>query len=159
MRQQLRLLTVLIILIFACGNIKAQEYNTGIGARGGFSSGLNFKHFLSAENAVEGIAAFHRGGLLITGLYEYHATAFDVPGLQWYYGGGAHIGIYGSDHPRGWFPDNETHMTLGVDGIVGLDYKIEEIPISISMDVMPRLNIFGHTRLFYGAGFSVRYVW
>ncbi len=159
MRQLIAVLTLFIMLVLSPDNVNSQEYKTGIGLRGGFSSGINLKHFLSPENAIEGIVAFHRGGLLVTGLYQFHTTAFDVPGLQWYYGLGAHMGIYGENHPRGWFPDDKTYITLGVDGIVGLDYKIEEIPISLSLDVMPRLNILGHTGLFMGAGFSIRYVW
>ena len=150
---------LIIITFLLCTNTYSQLYRTGIGARGGFSSGINVKHFISEGSAMEGIFAFHRGGLLITGLYQYHATAFDAPGLQWFYGAGAHVGIYGESHPHGWFPDNGDHIALGVDGIVGLEYKIEDIPISLSVDVMPRLNFFGHTGFFMGAGLSVRYVW
>ncbi len=154
-----KLLSLIIVFSITCIHINSQEYNTGIGVRGGFSSGINIKHFVSETNALEGIVAFHRGGLLTTALYQWHATAFDVPGLQWYYGAGAHVGIYGDKHPHGWFPDNGTNISLGVDGIIGLDYKIENIPISIALDVMPRVNFIGHMGIFMGAGLSVRYVW
>lgn len=152
-----KLIIVLIVLSFNCGVVNAQNYNTGIGLRGGFSSGITLKHVMSDNNAIEGILATQHKGLLITLLYERHVSAFDVPGLFWYYGAGGHLGMYDENDPPGYL-DN-TYVLLGINGVVGLDYKIEEIPINISLDLMPRMHVVGYTGLRWGGGFSLRYVW
>lgn len=142
-----KLLIIIVVVLFCNTNMNAQVYNNAIGLRGGFSSGINFKHFLSGENAFEVILATDYDGFLITGVYQRHTTAFDTPGLQWYYGAGGRIGFY------------DDNSILGIVGVVGLDYKIEDVPISLALDVMPRIHIIGNDLMQMGAGFSVRYVW
>ena len=136
-----------------------QDYNTGIGIRGGFSNGLTVKHFLTQENAVEGIISRRWGGFYVAGLYEIHANAFDTPRLNWYYGFGGHIGFWEGyeDHP--WFDDSKNHTVLGIDGIIGIEYNLEAIPFNISLDWKPGINLIG-TSDFWGdeAALSVRYI-
>ena len=78
--------------------VSAQEYKTGIGIRAGFSSGLTIKHFKNSKVALEGLLTTRWQGFDITGLYEVHNKAFDVDHLNWYYGGGAHIGFYNGNY-------------------------------------------------------------
>lgn len=74
-------LTVLFaVSLFFIGN--AQDYNTGIGLRGGFTNGLTVKHFISEKAALEGILASRWSGFEITGLYEIHNRAFDTDRLN-----------------------------------------------------------------------------
>lgn len=75
-----------IFLVFAYGH--AQDYNTGIGLRGGFDNGITIKHFISEKAAFEGIISSRWRGLEITGLYELHGRAFDTDRLNWYAGFG-----------------------------------------------------------------------
>ncbi|MDX9940907.1 MAG: hypothetical protein RBS53_01665 [Bacteroidales bacterium] len=135
----------------------AQSYNTGIGGRGGVFNGLTFKQFISSNDAFEIVGAIHYGGLFVSGMYQRHTNAFDVPGLNWYYGGGAFIGFYSdSRHPSWSTPGN--HTGFGVNGVVGLEYKIDEIPISLGVDLIPALDIIDHTRFWLGGGVTVRFV-
>jgi hypothetical protein len=48
---------------------------------------------------------------------------------------------------------------VGIDGIIGMEYNIEEIPFNISLDWKPGFNILGHTG-FWGdeLALSVRYI-
>ncbi len=150
---------VFLALILSGQLALAQDYQPGIGVRGGVFSGVSFKHFISPNDAVEAVAAFHFGGLFMAGMYQRHVMAFDVPGLNWYYGAGAHLGFYeGRDRPR-WFDERDrNYVVFGVNGVVGIEYKIEEIPISIGLDVTPALNIVDRFRLWTGAGLTLRYV-
>ena len=153
---------LVILFVFAfSGLIKAQNYETAIGIRGGFAPGLTVKHFLTDKTAVEGIFSTRWGGFMITGLYEIEAPAFDTEGLSWYYGGGAHIGFWNSsnsDNP--WWEDdhNDNYTILGIDGIIGLSYTFAEIPINVSIDWKPMINFVGYSG-FWGdmAAISVRY--
>ena len=55
------------LFLFSFG--QAQDYNTGIGLRGGLSNGLTIKHFISSNTALEGIISTRWRGLELTGLY------------------------------------------------------------------------------------------
>jgi len=56
---------------------------------------------------------------------ENNATA----GLKWYYGAGGYVG----------FQDHDTY--LGPTGVIGLDYKFQNIPLNLSLDWKPELDI------------------
>lgn len=126
------------------------DYRTAAGVKF-YPGGITLKHFISDKNAVEGLAYFNWGGVRITGLYELHFNIEGVEGLQWYVGPGAHIGFYGSKHYDG--------TAIGVDGVIGLDYKINNAPLNLSLDWQPSFE-FGSGRGFYGGwgGLAIRYV-
>jgi len=148
-----------IAVVFCLVSIgKAQSYTTGVGLRGGLSGGVTIKHFVSSNTAIEGIVSTRWKGLNLTGLYEIHAQAFDVRGLNWYYGFGGHIGFWNGKYAS-WANDDKSYSVVGLDGILGLEYKIAEIPISLSADWKPMLNIFGHSGFWTdGGAISVKYV-
>lgn len=150
-------LTILLALgTFLFSN--AQDYNTGIGLRGGFAQGITIKHFVSEKAALEGIIASRWRGLEVTGLYEIHGRAFDVDRLNWYAGFGGHIGFWDGNDAR-WAEEDKSHTVIGVDGILGLEYNFEEIPFNVSADWKPSFNLIGHSG-FWGDGgaLSVRYI-
>ncbi|HBS87942.1 MAG: hypothetical protein A2W91_10505 [Bacteroidetes bacterium GWF2_38_335] len=150
----------LIVLIFvAAVAAKAQDYNTGIGIRLGPFSGVTLKHFLGEGKAVEGILNTRYHGFSIHGLIEFEKPLGDVSGLSWYFGFGGHIGFY----DRYNFPDHyayhEDIVTIGADGILGIEYTFEEIPLNLSIDWKPQIDLIGYGE-FWGDGFalSARYI-
>ncbi len=129
------------------------NYNTAIGLRAGGTSGLTIKHFFGSANAIEGIVGIWPNTISLTGLYEKNVGA-GVAGLNFYYGGGAHIsagtnsyydyrrdGYYYYRYPNG-------SPGLGIDGIVGLEYKIPPIPIAISLDLKPFVEVNSIGRIY-----------
>ena len=138
--------------------LNAQDYRTGIGLRGGFSSGLTLKHFVSNKAAFEGILSTRWRGFDITGLYEIHGEAFDVERLNWYYGFGAHLGFWDGRYAP-WGSVGSTYTVIGIDGILGIEYNFTEIPVNISLDWKPAINVFGNQG-FWGDGgaISLRYI-
>lgn len=147
--------TAVLVMTFALVS-EAQSYRTGIGVRGGLSTGLTVKHFISGESALEGLITARWNGFLITGLYEVHASAFGVPGLYWYYGGGAHLGSW-NRHYKSDRADN--YSVIGIDGILGLEFNITEIPFNLSIDYKPGINVLGGpTFLSDEVALSIRYV-
>jgi hypothetical protein len=143
--------------MFIVGISDAQEYSTGIGIRAGISSGLTIKHFKSKKAAFEGLLTTRWEGFDITGLYELHARAFDADHLNWYYGGGAHIGFYNGNHAY-WGTNGRSYTVIGVDGILGLEYTFDEIPVNIGIDWKPALNLVGYSGFWSEGALSVRYV-
>jgi len=151
-------LLILVSLFCLATLSQAQNYNTGIGIRGGSANGLSIKHFIGENTAVEGILSSRWQGLNITGLYEIHNQAFQEPGLNWYYGFGGHIGFWDGNHSH-WGDDDTDYTVIGIDGILGLEYNFSEIPINVSIDWKPTLNIVGYSGFWGdGVGLSVRYV-
>lgn len=122
-------------------------YKTALGLRLGGTSGLDVKHFFKPATAFEGIVGAFGDGVSFTGLIEKNAQAFDVEGLNWYYGGGAHVafynghryyGVYGRDlHYR-----DANDFGIGIDGIIGLEYMLpDDVPVAFSLDLKPFLEI------------------
>ncbi|GAA4442219.1 hypothetical protein GCM10023188_41690 [Pontibacter saemangeumensis] len=137
--------TLALLLCISLGAQAQSGYSTGIGLRGGIASGLTIKHFIQSDAAIEGIIStgFKYRGTVVTVLYEKHAQAFNADGLLWYYGLGGHVGFYNGhdyyDRDHKHYDDNV--VGLGIDGIIGLEYYIKDIPFTIGADIKPYLNI------------------
>lgn len=138
------------ITAFVLITANAQEYKTAAGIRLGpgsaaISPGFTIKHFLNETNAVEGIVGVNNG-IGLCALYQWHHPIASVEHLQWLIGGGGYAA----------FKDKNTF--IGAAGIVGLDYKFAEIPLNVTIDWKPELNII--TKVGFEAstvGFSARF--
>lgn len=128
----------------------SSSYKNALGVKVLDGGGITFKHFVSGNNALEFIGYFWNRGTRITGLYEIHGPISGASGLKWYIGPGAHIGFYNTKYGDGSF--------VGLDGVLGLDYKFKGAPINMSIDWQPSFE-FGDNRGFVGSwgGFAVRY--
>jgi hypothetical protein len=140
--------SALVALIFLCIIYPGHaQYNTALGIRLGGTSGLSVKHFYRSPMAFEGIIGGIPNGFSVTGLVEKHRLAFNERGLNWYYGGGAHVAAYSDRHYYSRFGrefDYRTsgEMGFGVDGIIGLEYRLpDNVPIAFSVDLKPFLEI------------------
>lgn len=160
--KSLSIVFFLYMALFSSPILRAQNFENLIGVRGGLSNGITFQHYMSEGKAVELLFHSRWRGFGITGLYEIHKPAFDVKGMQWYYGVGGHVGFYTWYDKHPWWTDNDrgTRAVIGVDGIIGLEYFIPEIPIQLSIDYKPAFNLLGWNG-FWGdeAALSVRYCW
>jgi hypothetical protein len=122
-------------------------YKTSLGIRLGGTSGATVKHFFRPATAVEGILGTFGNGFSITGLVEKNAQAFDVKGLNWYYGGGAHIAFYNGNKYY-WMEGRHVHyrdnndVGVGINGIIGLEYMLpDNVPVAFSLDLKPFIEI------------------
>ena len=120
----------------------SQSYKTAVGVRLSSSApivnnSISLKHFLNERHAVEALFSFG-DPIALAGLYEVHKP-FSTEGLQWFYGGGGYIGFV-----KEWNPaknSNETEVNFGAQGVIGLDYKFANIPLNLSLDWKPELNL------------------
>lgn len=143
-------------------SLAAQPYQTGAGLRLGWDAGLTVKHFPKPQTAIEGVLHAYPYGYWLTILIEKQVPAFDLNGLYWYYGAGAHAGLW-ADGPRGRYYDwDEAEPVLGIDGVLGLEYVIGDIPFTVGIDWKPMLNFnvpYNSPWLFVNTGgASIRYV-
>jgi hypothetical protein len=158
MRKALILLSVFTVLAISKGSAQSMgsTYTTAVGVKF-WPGALTIKHFISDDRALEGLANFWEHGFRFTGLYEIHGDINNAPGLKWYVGPGAHIGAYNENYYRGDHYYGSGAMSLGIDGVLGLDYKINNAPIAISLDVQPYFELLHHPYLDVWGGLGVRY--
>lgn len=142
--------------------VNSYTYNTAIGVRAIGTSGITIKHFRSSNKALEGIIGFGPGALSATLLFETYLNAFDEPGLNWYYGIGGHIAtqsdwVYYDGIRR--YNRSSGDVGIGVDGIFGMEYKINEVPIAVSLDVKPFLEVTtgGNVYLAIDPGLGIKF--
>ena len=138
------------LLVFSQQSSAQSGYTTALGVKVWDGGGISLKHFVGGNNALEGIGYFWRQGARITGLYEIHGAINNAGGLQWYIGPGAHVGFYNDRYGNRNF--------IGIDGVLGLDYKFSGAPINVSIDWQPSFE-FGDNRGFVGnwGGLGIRY--
>jgi len=154
-------------LVLALGCFVAaysQNYNSAIGLRLGYPVSVTYKHFISEPGAIEVFAGFRSysgyGWFNIAGAYEHHFPISGAEGLNWYVGGGASA-FFWNDRDNFFVGNNDYNSTsIGILGVVGLDYKFADAPVNLSVDWMPLIFLNGYGRGFgggYGA-LSARYV-
>ena len=122
-------------------------YKQGLGIRGGFLSGVTYKHFLDFAGAIEGIAGFNfKNGRVVTltGLYEHNF--FLNYNTNLFAGGGLTLGF------------NDHDFRAIAEGIVGIEYLIPRFPLSFSLDYKPAFNIFDVKPYFNEFALSIRYI-
>lgn len=152
MKQGLIILTlVTLIVVSAKSQSLGRSYKSALGVKVWDGGGISFKTFIQGNNAIELIGYFYKYGTRLTGLYEIHGNIEGAPGLKWYAGPGVHLGFY----KKSYYNDG---TLVGIDGVLGLDYKINSAPINISLDWQPSFE-FGDDRGFLGSwgGLGIRY--
>ena len=161
------LITVLgmTILFMASNDVGAQNYDNAVGLRVPWGFGATVKHFFGEKVAAEGIVNYWSRGTLglrytqtrIAALVEVHSELDQVlDGLQWYYGGGAFVSIWGGSFSR-YYDYKSTQ--IGVSGVLGLDYTFADLPINVSVDWMPSVSFVGGGGFGASAGgLAVRYI-
>jgi hypothetical protein len=159
MRKTLFLVPLLICYfsVRSFAQAEGQTYTNAVGIKF-FPTAISFKHFLDDNTALEGLASFWNSGFRVTGLYElYGDISSDIPGFRWYVGPGAHVGAFGSDRYRGRvYTSGE--LSIGIDGIAGVEYKFSGAPIAVSADLQPLLELNGPYVDLWG-GIGVKYTW
>ena len=144
-----KLFCIISAAILSLSIASAQEYPWAIGIRGGAATGgLTVKYSIDGVNAIEGmLSGMWDNGFLVTALYERHIPVISQ-GFHFYYGAGGHLGSWKDD------------FAIGVDGVIGLEYKIPSIPLALSLDYKPLFNIASDTKFIlddFGLGIKVTF--
>ena len=136
--------------------LNSNSYKKAIGVKM-YPSAITYKQFNQQNKAVEILGYFTLDGFRATVLFEKYSPIADVDNLSWYIGYGGHLGLWSEE----WKKSNPNHsagIALGVDGILGLDYKIKNAPLNLSIDWQPSFNFVGSSYFESGwAGIGVRY--
>ena len=148
-----------------------QPYKLSAGLRLGSPLAISLKYFPTAKGAVEGFIGNRSYNDTWYG-YSYSSTIIgatyslytpipikDVKGLQWFIGGGGALYLWSWGNNI-YLADRYSTVSAGIVLHGGLDYKIENMPLNVSLDWMPIYSLSDYNTGFY-AGYgavSVRYV-
>jgi hypothetical protein len=119
------------------------QYRTAIGVRLGGTSGFTVKHQIMRPLYLEGILGAFGDGFSVTGLLEKNTGFAHTKGLYLYYGGGAHLAFYNgreaynNRYGRTVKNHNDNDVGIGINLILGLEYKLPTLPLAFSLDLKP----------------------
>jgi hypothetical protein len=153
---------LLLVLIAVIGiSFAANAQNNAIGLRLGWGNEISYQTAMGANRLeldfgrLDDILYNNDWYFLsLAGTYQW---TFDLPvnGLGWYAGLGALGGMYLSDI------DDAAGLTIGIGGIIGIDYQFSSLPIQISLDARPMYAVIHpkhHKPGLYSAAFGIRYM-
>jgi len=147
---------IVIVGVTAKAQSMGSSYTTALGVKF-YPGGISLKHFMQPNKAIEGLGYFYSDGVRFTGLYEIHGDITGAEGLRWYVGPGAHIGFWNDEWKRD-NPRRDDGVIIGIDGVVGLDYKIKGAPINLSVDWQPSFTFVGYNYFEGGwGGLGIRF--
>jgi hypothetical protein len=150
---------LLVAGIFSYSNLSAQGYKTALGVRLSSSNAMqnnsvSIKQFISEKMAVEGLLTF--GDPLAFGALVEFQKPLAAEGLSYFFGGGGYLGFVKKVNVNA--SKTSTDPNFGIQGVVGLDYKFNNLPLNISLDWKPELNIVSDINFEPAAiGFTARF--
>lgn len=137
-----KIIVALFVAIAIASTASAQDYKTALGVRLSSSAAMvnnsiSFKQFISDKTAIE--AYFSFGDPLALGaMLEFHKPLAPA-GLTYYYGVGGYLGFVKTTNTA--TNKTTTDPNIGAQGVIGLDYKFTNVPLNLSLDWKPELNI------------------
>lgn len=146
------LLSILLFLLLLAG-VKGQAYKHAISGRLGLSSGITYQYQVDEFRGYKGMMSFRDGGVQLTGLLESSRPLYlNFTDRMYYYTGlGAHVGFTRFQPKRGFFTNpfnfdkNSGHFApvIGLDAIIGIEYRLPRAPIAFCLDAKPFFELFG----------------
>jgi hypothetical protein len=158
-----RTLVILMVVVLAAFSLTAAPKKSANGIRPGLfelgvylgqPSGLSAKYWMNGKNAIDGVAAWGFGpagtGHMVVAA-DYLFNFLDVVKIEketfpLYVGAGAVMGI-----------DMGGGLSLGARVPLGALYIFREVPLEISLEIVPVLYLFPATSFSGMGGIGVRY--
>lgn len=134
-----------------------QNYNTALGIKGGFPGfgAFNVKHNFDAKSAIEGSIGGGTHHIWLQGLYEINNEIKN--GFSWYYGIGADLGVWTGNYRYNYNGRDYNGGYGGIDGVIGLEYTFEKIPLNLAVDAVPSIRLFPYVGFAFYGNFAVRF--
>jgi hypothetical protein len=146
-----RILFIYALLSVTSLSLTAQYETRQAGFRMGHTSGIFYQvsqETGNAEVAFNGLLSSNNRGVQFTGLKVIYETSIgDIsPNLVFGWGYGGHVGFIYSDHIRFMGENYYLHgdrfcPLIGMDGWVTAEYRITDVPLNISLNVKPYVEL------------------
>ncbi len=143
-----KVLAILLVCFAVATAVNAQD--KAIGLKLGNGVEISGQMAMGDVNRIEANLGFQAGGLGINGYYQW-VNDFTKLGdaWKWYYGGGARL----------WMGSG--YFGLGVGGQAGIEFDLQSVvpslPLQLTIDACPTINIIGGFGFSIPGGLGVRY--
>lgn len=136
---------ILVIAAVLCMGAAASAQSRALGLRITNGAEVSYQHSLGMD-FVEADLGWYSNGFYLSGIYNFvFAEKCD---FNFYAGPGASLGYFNSDSVSGF--------NLGIAGMIGMEYNFN-IPLQLSLDWRPVLNLFHGGFGWQGIALGVRY--
>jgi hypothetical protein len=139
---------IIILLLYLSPAAYSQFYHKELGIRAGYSGGITFRVNLAEDLSYEGQLSYRDQGAIFTMIRQKHMEiGMDRLGnWEFLYGFGAHAGFYFTDSYRilyreVYFGREILTPVIGMDGYVGIDYRLVDLPMSFGVSFQPYMEI------------------
>jgi hypothetical protein len=153
-------ISFLLITYLANSQASTEEYTSPYKKAIGFKlnpGAISYRSFYTRNKALEGIGFISLDGFQLTILNEKYFPFSNAENLTWYIGYGGHFNLWSEKYKLN-NPAKSAGVAVGVDGMLGLDYKLKNAPINISVDIQPAFNFVGASYFDLGwGGIGIRY--
>jgi len=149
MKTTIKILSVFVLTF--CFFSATAQYKSAAGVRFADNTILGtYKLNMNDRLSVEGMAGFPTSngadGLIVGAEFHLNTDIPDLDNLRWFYGGGANL----------WIGDGSLLFAYGTGG---LDYFFEDIPLNLSLQVLPGIYFFdGGSDFEVDFALSARYI-
>jgi hypothetical protein len=130
-----------LFLILTAFALSGNAQDKAIGLRLGWGGGLSYVQSITEDQNFELILSPRWSGIILTALYE-RKNVLSSEKWHWYYGGGLHGGYHHRNNFVGeGFNGDPQYINVGFDLIVGINYRPESLPLLISADYKPSVEL------------------
>ena len=152
---------LLLVIVAVIGLSFAANAQNAIGLRLGYGNEISYQTAMGSNRLEIDLGSldallyhYNWNFLSLTGTYQW-TFGLPVDGLGWYVGPGIMGGFYLSE-----YSEDYRGLSIGIGGIIGLDYQFKGIPLQLSVDARPMYAVV-HPKYFnpvgYSAALGVRY--
>jgi hypothetical protein len=153
-------ISFLLITYLANSQATTEQYSSPYKKAIGFKlnpGAISYRSFYTRNKAVEGIGFISLDGFQLTILNEKFTPFANAENLTWYMGYGGHFNLWSERYTLN-NPSKSAGVAVGIDGMLGLDYKLKNTPINLSVDIQPAFNFVGASYFDLGwGGIGIRY--
>lgn len=141
------ILTAVILLLTS--SIFAQNFKQAVGIRAGLTAGFEYRVYTDELNSYKFLVGSRERGLIVHALREFHRfELFEFTDqLNFVFGAGLHAGYERWDQQyvsyNSVYYQTRTAFIAGLDGLAGLEYIFQEVPISLGIEAKPYFDLFG----------------
>jgi hypothetical protein len=129
---------------------KPNPYRFGVGA--GFYPNLkepyavDFKFYTKRGNSMEFIGYNLETAYRLTALFNPYLPISRDGKFRLVVGPGVHIGMWKDEFKTN---NSTTNPILGIDGILGFEYRVPKLPLSFQLHFQPSADLVGNEEYFY----------
>jgi hypothetical protein len=149
-------LSVVLLLTTTCFSQKNRgTYDWGVGVKYR-PAAVSIKKYTSQGDAMEMLLSKYDEGYRATLLLELSPNVDPKKTIRYVLGPGLHVGY----REKKYVARNDHNPVLGVDFILGVEWKLPKIPFSIQVDYQPSFDIVGYNNAYKDwGGATIRYTW